>query len=256
MKNTKIDSRVPFGLTLILGGGLLVAQNMGLLENVSQYFWGGLLIVVGLMFSINLLRGEWANTFPTFIFLGLGTLLVLPESLEELRGVAFIGGIALSFWVAYLTNRQERWWAMIPAGVLTAISLLIVASFWFDDFSGLFVLGGIGLTFLIVALTNLTERWWGLIPGGVLSTLAVMTTVEDKFTEFQTVGIFFFGLAITFLLVALLTQMKWAYYPAVGLGVMGVLGLVSLLEYASYLWAVILIGAGIFILFRYFKNPT
>jgi hypothetical protein len=254
MKNIKLDSRIPFGLALMMGGVLLLAQNMGLLENVSPNFWGGMFIVLGLVFLLNLVRGEWWNAFPTFIFLGLGTLILLPDSLEELTGGIFLGSIALSFWVVYFTDRKNRWWAIIPGGVLTTILLLAVASFWLNDFTGLFVLGGIGLTFLIVAITNLTERWWGLIPGGVLSTLAVMTVVEDRFTEFQTVGIFFFGLAITFLLVALLAKMQWAYYPAAVLSVMGVFGLASLLDIANYVWAIALILIGIFMLFRYFTN--
>lgn len=256
MEKVKIDSRIPFGLLLIVGGALSIAQNMGLLQNVSEYFWGGLFIVAGLVFLITLMRGEWWSVFPAFIFLGVGTLIVLPDTLEELRGAVFIGSIALSFWVAYFTNRTERWWAIIPAGVLTTILLLAIASYWLEDFSGLFVLGGIGLTFLIVAITNLTERWWALIPGGVISTLAAMTVVEDRFSEFQTIGIFFFGLAITFLLVAVLAKMKWAYYPAIGLGLMGIFALASLLQFASYVWAVALIVAGVVILFQYFTKQA
>jgi len=37
---------------------------------------------------------------------------------------------------------------------------------------------------------------------------------------------------------------------------MGLLGIASLLEFASYLWAVLLIAAGGFILFRYFINKA
>jgi hypothetical protein len=254
MKSIKLDSRIPFGLALLVGGVLLLAQNMGLLENVSQNFWGGMFIILGLIFLLNLVRGDWWNAFPAFTFLGLGAVILLPNTLEELRGGIFLGSIAFAFWVAYFTDRKNRWWAIIPAGVLTTILLLVVISFWLADFTGLFVLGGIGLTFFIVAITNLTERWWGLIPGGMLSTLAIMTVVDERFTEFPTIGIFFFGLAITFLLVALLTKMKWAYYPATVLAVMGVFGLASLLDIANYIWAIALIVIGIIILFRYFTN--
>ena len=48
---------------------------------------------------------------------------------ETIRQTAhFAGGIALSFWYIYLTDRAGRWWAIIPGGVLTALSLLIFAS--------------------------------------------------------------------------------------------------------------------------------
>jgi hypothetical protein len=88
----------------------------------------------------------------------------------------------------------------------------------------------------------------------VLATLAGVTIAAERFGEFQTAGFFFFGLAITFLLVALLAGMTWAYWPALVLGIMGFLGVASLLDIANYLWAVVLIGAGIFMLFRYFSN--
>jgi hypothetical protein len=48
--------------------------------------------------------------------------------------------------------------------------------------------------------------------------------------------------------------MRWAYWPALVLGVMGVLGLASLFEIANYIWAVVLIAAGGYLLFRYFSN--
>jgi hypothetical protein len=87
-----------------------------------------------------------------------------------------------------------------------------------------------------------------------LSTLAGVTIAAERFGEFQTAGFFFFGLAITFLLVALLAGMRWAYWPASVLGIMGFLGIASLLDIANYLWAVVLIAAGGFMIFRYFTN--
>jgi hypothetical protein len=56
------------------------------------------------------------------------------------------------------------------------------------------------------------------------------------------------------LLVAVLAGMKWAYWPALVLGIMGVLGIASLLEFSNYLWAVLLLAAGGFVLYRYFTN--
>ena len=188
--------------------------------------------------------------------LALGALVLLPESLEDIGGGLFLGGIALSFWYVYFTDRAGRWWAIIPGGVLTALSLLVFGSAYFEEYSGAIVLGGIGLTFFVLYLTNASERWWALIPAGVLTTLAVVTIVAEQVGEFQTAGVFFFGLAITFLLVALLARMKWAYLPALVLGVMGILGVASLLDIANYVWAIALILIGGGMLFRYFTNRT
>jgi hypothetical protein len=250
----RFDPRIIFGILLIAGGGLALAQTMGLLENASGIFWGGIFLVAGLAFLSLLFGGHWWASFPGFTLVALGALILLPKQLDDFGGALFLGGIALSFWYVYFTSRDQRWWAMIPAGVLTALALMIVVAERFEEFGGAIFLGGIGLSFFAVYLTNRAERWWALIPGGVLVTLGGMTIAAQHFGEFQTAGIFFLGLAATFLLVAVLAGMNWAYWPALVLGIMGFLGIASLLDIANYLWAVVLIGAGLFMLVRYFAK--
>jgi hypothetical protein len=248
----RFDPRIVFGILLIAGGGLALAQTMGLLENASDIFWGGTFLAAGLIFLSLLFGGHWWASFPGFTLVALGALILLPKSLDQFGGALFLGGIALSFWYVYFTDRSQRWWAMIPAGVLTALAVMIVVAQRFEEFGGAVFLGGIGLSFFAVYLTNRAERWWALIPGGVLVTLAGVTIAAQRIGEFQTAGFFFLGLAATFLLVALLTGMGWAYWPALVLGIMGFLGIASLLDVANYLWAVVLIGVGAFMLIRYF----
>jgi hypothetical protein len=248
----QFDPRIIFGILLIAGGGLALAQTMGLLENASDIFWGGAFLAAGLIFLSLLFGGHWWASFPGFTLVALGALILLPKSLDDFGGAFFLGGIALSFWYVYFTSRVQRWWALIPAGVLTALAVMIVVASRYEDYGGAVFLGGIGLSFFAVYLSDRADRWWALIPGGVLVTLAGMTIAAERVGEFQTAGFFFLGLAVTFLLVALLAGMNWAYWPALVLGIMGFLGIASLLDIATYLWAVVLIGAGIFLLFRYF----
>lgn len=250
----RFDPRIVLGILLILGGGLALAQAMGYLESATKFFWGGTFLLGGFAFLSLLLGDNWWAAFPGFTLASLGVLILLPEPLEDYGGAVFLGGIALSFWYVYITDRTNRWWAIIPGGVLTALSLLILTSSYFEEYSGAIVLGGFGLTFFVVYLTNPTERWWALIPGGVLATLAGMTIAAERFGEFQTAGFFFLGLALTFLLVALLARMKWAYWQALVLGIMGLLGLGSLLQFANYVWAVVLIAVGGFLIVRNFTR--
>ena len=250
----RFDPNIVFGFLLLVGGGLALAQTMGYLENATGLFWGGTFLAIGLVFLTLLFGGHWWAAFPGFTLVGLGALILLPESLDDFGGALFLGSIGLSFWYVYFTDRADRWWAIIPACVLSALAVMIVAAERYEDLGGAIFLGGIGLAFLIVFLTDRDGRWWALIPAGVLATLAVVTIAAERFGEFQTAGIFFFGLAITFLLVAVLAGMRWAYWPALGLGIMGLLGIVSLLEVANYLWAVVMIIAGGFMLFRYFSS--
>ena len=250
----RIDFRIVLGAMLVLGGVLALLETLGYLKNATDLFWSGVFVVAGLAFLSLLFGGNWWAAFPGFTLIALGTLVILPASLENFGGAIFLGGIALSFWYVYFNGRTERWWALIPAGVMTALALVVIVSERFEEYSGAVFLGGIGLAFFMVYFTNMAERWWALIPAGVMSTLAGVTIAAERFGEFQTAGFFFFGLAITFLLVALLARMSWAYWPALILGIMGFLGIASLLDFANYVWAVALIAAGGFVLIRYFTS--
>jgi hypothetical protein len=250
----RFDPRIVFGFLLLVGGALALVQAMGFLQNASGLFWGGLFLAAGLIFLTLLFGGHWWSAIPGFTLVGLGTLVLLPESNSDFGGAVFLGTIGLSFWYVYFSSRVERWWALIPAGVLTALAVMIVVAQRFENFGGAVFLGGIGLSFFAVYLSDSIERWWALIPAGVLITLAGVTIAAETFGNFETAGFFFSGLAITFLLVALLAKMRWAYWPAGVLGIMGLLGIASLLEFANYFWAVALIAAGGFVLFRYFAN--
>jgi hypothetical protein len=200
----RFDPQIVFGLLLLTGGALALLQTMGYLKDASDVFWGGMFIALGLLFLSLLVGGHWWGVFPGFVLLAIGVLIFLPDSLDDFGGFIFLGGIATSFWITYITAPRERWWALIPAGVLT--------------------------------------------------TLAGMTIAAERFGEFQTAGFFFLGLSATFLMVALLAGMRWAYWPALALGIMGILGLASLFEIANYIWAVALMAAGGFLLFQYFRN--
>jgi len=248
----RIDLRIVFGSLLLLGGILALLQSIGYLTNVSGLFWGSVFLLAGLAFIALLFGGDWWAAIPGFTLAAIGALILLPDSLNEFGGAIFLGGIALSFWYIYFTDRVGKWWALIPAGVLTALAILVIASTRFEQYSGAIFLGGLSVAFFLVYFSNTSERWWALIPGGVLGTLAAVTVVSAKFNGFNTAGVFFFGLAITFLLVALFAQMRWALWPAGALGVMGLLGMASMLQYANSLWAVALILAGVLLLVRYF----
>jgi hypothetical protein len=252
----RFDPRIIFGLLLIAGGGLALAQQMGYLKNTTAIFWGGIFLIAGLAFLSLLLGRHWWAAFPGFPLTALGLVILLPKPLDNFGGAIFLGGIALSFWYVYFTARVERWWALIPAGALSALALMTIVAERFEEFGGAIFLGGIGLAFFAVYLTERNERWWALIPGGVLVTLGGVTIAAQRVGEFQTAGIFFLGLALTFLMVALLAGMRWAYIPAGILGVMGLLGLASLLEIANYVYAVGLIAVGAFLILKYFSKSS
>ena len=205
----RYDPRVVIGSLLILAGGLGFLQAFGFLQNASDVFWGLVFLVAGgiflFMFAGGFASGQWWAVIPGLVLAGIGVLILLPDSLEDLGGAFFLGAIGLSFWFVYLSGR-DRWWAIIPGGVLFTLALV----------------------------SALPERLLGGVDSG---------------------GVFFLGLALTFLLVALLANMRWAYWPAGALGVFGAfLFFQSQVYLLSYIAAAALIVVGVFIILRSLRS--
>jgi hypothetical protein len=173
---------------------------------------------------------------------GLGILLIAVGVLFLLQALGVVSGIGPTVWTllflfgglaflwVYITNR-EQWWAVIPGctllGIAGTIALSNVGSAW----AGALVPAAIGVGFWVIYLTR-RDFWWAIIPGGVLVTVGVMASLADTVPDQITVAILFLGLALTFVLVYLTPtpagRMKWAWIPAVVLGVLGLAFLASL----------------------------
>ena len=192
----------------------------------------------------------------------LGLILLLGGGLLLLQTMGYLKNASDIFWgAAFLVGgviflsllMGGQWWGVFPGMTLLALGVIILSRGRLENFDGMVLLGGIGIAFWLVYLMD-RERWWALIPGGVLSTLAVITVLPERVGAFETGGVFFLGLALTFLLVALAAGLRWAYYPAAALGVLGVLATMSMMNLANYVWAAVLILAGAFLIFRFFTN--
>lgn len=198
----------------------------------------------------------------------IGTLLILAGGLGFLEafgilrdasdvfwGVIFLlaGGAFLTVFVGGFSRGQ--WWAIIPGLILAGIGVSILLPDSLDDLGGAIFLGSIGLSFWLVYLSG-RDRWWAIIPGGVLITLAVVSALPDSlFGGLGTGAVFFLGLALTFLLVALLAGMVWAYWPAGILGIIGVLALFQSQVYLlTYIGAAALICVGVVIIWRSLRS--
>jgi hypothetical protein len=188
-----------------------------------------------------------------------GLILILAGGLFLLQTLGYLDNVGDVFWgtiflaagllflFAFVTG---SWWGAIPGCILAGIGALILLPDSLDLYGGALFLGSISLAFWLVFLTAPRERWWALIPAGVLSTLAVVTFLPEMIGDMATGGIFFFGLALTFLLVALLAGMRWAYYPAAALALVGLLAVFSLGAISNYAWAVVFIGGGGYLVYR------
>jgi hypothetical protein len=178
----------------------------------------------------------------------LGGILMLLDKTGVLDGAtdflwAGLLAIGAGIFLFWFFSDRSKWWAAIPGFTLAGLAastLLLDKIGW----GGLAFLGGIGVGFWAVYLRQ-PAQWWAIIPGGVLLTLGFTSALTEAFNVVETGGVFFVGLGLTFLLVALLAKMKWAYIPAAVLLLLGFfLGtpFVGVLEYA---WIGILLIAGI-----------
>ena len=196
----------------------------------------------------------------------LGCLLLL-EKLNVLRGasdlfwgVIFLLGAAF-FLSVFAQSPRGRWWAIIPAMALLGMGGSAILPRAFSGWGGGIFLGALGLAFWVIYATD-RSRWWGIIPGGVLMTLAAVSVLNDtqRLGSLNTGSLFFVGLGLTFLMVALLPnpigKMQWAYIPAITLVLMGaLLGSQATSGLADYIWPAALILTGLLVLYGfYFKK--
>jgi hypothetical protein len=188
----------------------------------------------------------------------IGSVLVLGGILMLLDQTGVLRGVANLFWAGVLTigaalflfwffSDRSRWWAAIPGFTLAGLAastLLLDQIGW----GGLAVLGGIGVGFWAVYLSD-RRHWWAIIPGGVLVTLGLISALTEAYRITDTGGVLFLGFGITFLLVGVLTNLRWSYIPAAVLLVMGFFLGTPFAGAFQFLWIGCLLLAGALLIF-------
>ena len=202
----------------------------------SRLLWGFILVIGGVLLLL--------DTFGIFKAGGIFWTIIL-------------GIVGLLFLSIYITD-HDHWWALIPGIIFLSIVATIALYTFLPGFSdtnlgGTIILGGIALSFLLVYLAE-RGNWWAIIPAGVMATIAIVAVLDTSTSSLASGGIFFLGLGITFILVAILPnpvgQMRWAWIPAGILGVMGILILIAAENLINYIWPSAIIIAGVYLMVR------
>ena len=215
----RFDFRLVIGGMLILMGGLLLLQQLGIISGDISVIWASLLIASGVVFLavFALNRQHWWALIPGLTLVGVGIIPFLPEEYTYLAGSIMLAAVGLSFFIIYLFH-HEQWWAIIPGGVLLTLAFTAYLAFHIGD-----SLSGIEVDEVVLG------------------------------------SAFFLGLAITFFLVAILPspygRMKWAFIPS---GVLLLMAFAAasfrLQQIMIYVWPIALVVAGVYLIFLYLQN--
>jgi hypothetical protein len=195
----------------------------------------------------------------------IGVALILLGGLMLLERAGFFHGATDIFWglvflsggafflYCFATHPQEEWWAAIPGFALAGLAAESLLPKAFGDLNGMFFLGALGLGFFAVYLSD-RERWWAIIPGGVLLTLAIISVLTEHLGVKDTGAFLLIGLGVTFILVAILAAMRWAYIPGIALLFLGVFLGIGYTGSWDYLWPAFLIVAGLVFLWQFVRR--
>ena len=206
-------------------------------KDQSRLIWGLILVLAGVLFLLQEFQ-------------------ILGSAFDYLWVILLAAGSGAFLWI-YFTKR-DQWWAVIPGLTLLGLTLVsledIIPFIPGGDWTGAVFLGCIGLAFWLIYLRR-QEQWWAIIPGGVLVTLALVAGL-DSLSDWSDVT-FFLGMGLTFALVALLPNQnhdtRWAYIPAGAMIVLGLALFSPIQSVINYVWPVILVGLGVYILVRNWK---
>lgn len=206
-------------------------------------------------------RRNWWALIPAWVMGLLSIVVAIPGRLQgDWVAAVILMGIALPFFVVYLTDRT-RWWALIPGGVLTVTAFIpLLANSELNIYLGSLIPLLIGLGFLVVYLASSTA-WWAIIPGGILLSIGLMTALTARFNASEPMStlanaVLLLGWSGTFGMVWLRRDVHpadWAKYPAIVFTVLAALSLVGLAGFDIAL-PIVLIGAGLLVLYVGFRR--
>ena len=229
-----------WGLLLIIGGGVALAQQLGYMNQLPDSAWMwvfALISLVGLVSYITSGFKEWGWLFPAGIFGGLAVTVALATNNVNNAAVGspIFFGLLIPFVAAYLTDRTRNWWALIPGGIMLflAMTTLLVDNVGGEWVGSLFLFL-IALSFFVVYLNN-HSRTWALLVAYIMFVLSIAPAMAsgggDTAAYFGSV--FLFAIALPFFVIYFRSPENWwAIIPA---GVMTTLSIIATLGIAGWI---------------------
>jgi len=226
-----------WGILLIGGGALALAQQMGYIDQLSETVWMWIFAFVSLLAFLSYALSGWKHwgwLFPAGVFGGLAVTVALATKNVDSAAVGspLFFGLLIPFAAAYLTDRSRNWWALIPGGVMLFLALvtLLVDSAG-GEWVGALFLFMIALSFLLVYLNNQT-RTWAVLVAYITAVLGIAPLMATGGRDAAYYGpIFLFAVALPFFILYFRSADNWwAIIPA---GVMTTLSIIAALAIAG-----------------------
>jgi hypothetical protein len=211
------SNSILWGIVLLLVGLGFLLWNLDLFaefQTTLQWVLVGLFALVGLGFFVSYLlsREQWWKVIPAFTLLAVaGTIFLAGRAVEETWiALLFFLGLALAFAFIYVTDRLNRWWALLPFGAMGTMVLVVMLGMTEmpAKLLGAILFALMGLVFfLIYALAKDRKLFgWALVPTAALWIMALVALASylPEVTPAAAGGIRFWPIALIVVGVALL----------------------------------------------------
>jgi hypothetical protein len=228
-----------WGVLLIGGGILALADQLGYIEDLSPTLWILAFAAVSLLGFVSYAMSGWTQwgwLFPAGVCGGLALVITFATNNVDTAAVAspLFFGLLIPFAAAYFMDRTRNWWALIPGGVMLFLALTTLLVDTVDgEWVGAMFLLLIGLVFLAVYFNNRIRTWALLVAYifGVLSIAPMLASFGDVAAYFGTV--FLLAVALPFFILYFRSADNWwAIIPA---GIMTVLAVLATLGISGVL---------------------
>ena len=208
-----------WGLILIAGGGVMIAQTRGFLTHLSPAIWIAIFSVISFISLISYISTKarsWSILFPASIFGGLAILIGLAAKGGNHPAMAapLMLGVAVPFIAAYFQDRIHNWWALIPTSIMVFITIVLLMV---NNLSGELI--GAGLFFLMAAAFLITclkkQVSWAALVAYVFFVMGFLPLLAASPHPEMAGVLIFLAAALPFIRIFIKTPEKWwAVIPA------------------------------------------
>ena len=171
-------------ILLVVGLGFLL-WNLGVFskfQTTAQWVLVGFFALLGLGFFVSYLmnREQWWKVIPAFTLLSVAGIIYLAgRNFNEIWvALVFFLGLALAFAFIYVTDRQTRWWALLPFGSMTAMALVVMLGLRGlpAKLLGAILFAVMGLVFFLIyaRAKDRKQFGWALVPTASLWIMALV----------------------------------------------------------------------------------